>query len=419
LDYTLNNNVFEDNRIKITNKLIDKDTVYLDLVLEPKDFNSCPICMCTNVVKNGHKMLFPILEIIPHYKNICRLSVQRFKCNRCGKSFLDESKLTFKNNQISKSTIFQILLDLKEDVSFTYIAKKNNVSIQTVINIFDKYVSIPKMKLSETICIDEFKNLKSAKGKYAFLVLDPINHKVIEVLESRLHQDISKYFYSLGYEERSIVKYVVSDMNDTYRYIVSRYFPNATYVVDAFHYLRYIEDAFNKVRIRIMNKYPNIDSRYKMLKRYWKVLSNYNVDLNTTNLMNYMTGLVDSIDNIINDSLLIDNELFEAYNLLQDFLYQMKNLKYEEADSYLDNFIDTLYNSSIPEFQILYKMFSNWKKEIVNSFIRFGDKRLSNGPIEGINNHIKEIKRIAFGYRVFKFFRKRIMYIINNIQFKF
>jgi len=418
LNYKPINRLFEDDRIEIINELIENNKIYIDLRLNPKDYYICPSCGSNNIVKNGHQYRYPILEIVPHYINICRLIISRFKCNRCGKSFLDESQLTFKNNQISKSTIFQILFDLREDVSFTYIAKKNNVGIDTVIDIFDKYIKIPKMNLSETICIDEFKNLKSAKGKYAFLVFDPINHKVIEVLESRLHRDIANYFYNLGFDERNKVKYVVSDMNDTYRYIVSRYFPNATYIVDAFHYLRYIEDAFNKVRIRIMNNYSTNDPRYKMLKRYWKILSNFNVDLDTTNLINYINGNIDSIDNIINDSLLIDDELFEAYDLLQDFLYKMKNLKYEEADSYLDNWIDTLYNSSIHEFHILYKMFTNWKKEIVNSFIRFGDKRLSNGPIEGINNHIKEIKRIAFGYRIFEHFRKRIMYIINNVEIK-
>ena len=49
-----------------------------------------------------------------------------------------------------------------------------------------------------------------------------------------------------------------------------------------------------------------------------------------------------------------------------------------------------------------------------HSFIRFGDKRLHNGYIEGINNKIKVIKRIAYGYTNFTHFRNRIMYIING-----
>lgn len=59
-------------------------------------------------------------------------------------------------------------------------------------------------------------------------------------------------------------------------------------------------------------------------------------------------------------------------------------------------------------------MFYNWKQEILNSFICFGEKKLHNCYIEGINNQIKVIKRIAFGYQNFTHFRNRIMYIINN-----
>ena len=53
----------------------------------------------------------------------------------------------------------------------------------------------------------------------------------------------------------------------------------------------------------------------------------------------------------------------------------------------------------------------NWLPYIVNSFI---DKRFSNGYTEGVNNKIKVIKRIGYGYKNFKFFRLRIMYILNG-----
>nr|WP_258026743.1 transposase [Staphylococcus chromogenes] len=36
---------------------------------------------------------------------------------------------------------------------------------------------------------------------------------------------------------------------------------------------------------------------------------------------------------------------------------------------------------------------------------------LTNGPIEGINNKIKLIKRVAYGYRNFNNFRNRILII--------
>ncbi|WP_268870807.1 transposase [Ligilactobacillus salivarius] len=40
--------------------------------------------------------------------------------------------------------------------------------------------------------------------------------------------------------------------------------------------------------------------------------------------------------------------------------------------------------------------------------------RLTNGPIEGVNNHIKVIKRIAYGYNNFKHFRLRILLSLKN-----
>ncbi len=56
----------------------------------------------------------------------------------------------------------------------------------------------------------------------------------------------------------------------------------------------------------------------------------------------------------------------------------------------------------------------NLIKEILNSFIKFGDKRLHNGYLEGINNKIKVIKGIAYGYSNFSHFRNRIIYMINS-----
>ena len=80
----------------------------------------------------------------------------------------------------------------------------------------------------------------------------------------------------------------------------------------------------------------------------------------------------------------------------------------------MNNWIKGLKNSPNKEFNKLAGMYINWKREIINSLIRFGDKKLHNGYIEGINNKIKVIKRISYGYSNFTHFRNRIMYIVNG-----
>ena len=69
--------------------------------------------------------------------------------------------------------------------------------------------------------------------------------------------------------------------------------------------------------------------------------------------------------------------------------------------------------SNLEAFISLANTISSWQDEIVNSFIRFGDKRLNNGYLEGINNRIKVIKKIGYGYKNFYYFRNRLMYNIN------
>ncbi|MFB4162072.1 transposase, partial [Geomicrobium sp. JSM 1781026] len=51
------------------------------------------------------------------------------------------------------------------------------------------------------------------------------------------------------------------------------------------------------------------------------------------------------------------------------------------------------------------KTLKNWQPEILNSFI-FGH---TNGPIEGLNNQTKVIKRDAFGFRRYDRLRLKVL----------
>lgn len=57
---------------------------------------------------------------------------------------------------------------------------------------------------------------------------------------------------------------------------------------------------------------------------------------------------------------------------------------------------------------------SNWKQEIINSFYTYDGRRINNGPIEGRNKYVKIILELSNGYRNFKRFRNRILYVFNK-----
>ena len=83
----------------------------------------------------------------------------------------------------------------------------------------------------------------------------------------------------------------------------------------------------------------------------------------------------------------------------------------DDAKRQLVDFIELCKESQIDEFITVANTIDNWLEYIVNSFI---DKRFTNGYTEGINNKIKVIKRNAFGYKNFDFFRRRVLYIFNK-----
>lgn len=65
---------------------------------------------------------------------------------------------------------------------------------------------------------------------------------------------------------RDSVKYIVSDMYEPYLLVQKAMFPKAKYVVNRFHYARYIMDALDKVRIRYQKSFGYNSKEYRLLK---------------------------------------------------------------------------------------------------------------------------------------------------------
>ena len=104
-----------------------------------------------------------------------------------------------------------------------------------------------------------------------------------------------------------------------------------------------------------------------------------------------------------------------GYQLKELFLDIVYHAEIDNVERQLNDFIDICNESGIEEFIGASRTIENWLPYIVNSFI---DKRLSNGYTEGLNNKIKVIKRVGFGYKNFEFFRLILLYILNSKNVK-
>ncbi|MEE6657106.1 transposase [Pediococcus acidilactici] len=81
-------------------------------------------------------------------------------------------------------------------------------------------------------------------------------------------------------------------------------------------------------------------------------------------------------------------------------------LKHKDWNNYNASFWNT--EGCSEEILSTLKMLQTHHDEIHNTF----STQHSNGPLEGLNNKIKTIKRAGFGYRSFFKFRIRVLYVL-------
>jgi transposase len=239
------------------------------------------------------------------------------------------------------------------------------------------------------LSIDEFKGTTD-KGKYHCILVDPVNSKVLDVLDSRNLDFLLRYFR--GFKDRDNVKYVVIDMWTPYKLAIQHLFPQAQIVIDRFHYIRNCNWAIEKVRKSVQQSLSY--EKAKFLKYSRKLL------LTSPHKLNH-DGKI-RLANI----LLTDERIRLAYVLKEKFMDFVRSKDLTEAEARLCEWLELVRAYKISEFSYLAKTILNWRQEILNSFT----VPYSNGCIEGFNNKIKVIKRNAFGFRNFSRFRTRILH---------
>ncbi|SHJ47844.1 Transposase [Tepidibacter formicigenes DSM 15518] len=198
------------------------------------------------------------------------------------------------------------------------------------------------------------------------------------------------------------------DMYSPYMTLVKKLFPKAKIVIDRFHIIQLFHRAFNKTRIKLMN---SDDKNYYKYKKYWKLLLKdaSKVDYVKMSFHRSFKKNMREID-IINYLLDQNSELKASYNLYQSILHAVKTKNYQLLESILNN-----NHSDISNYmKTSIKSIKKYKDYIKNTF----KCDYTNGLIEGINNKIKVIKRISFGYKSFFHFKNRILISQDLLKLK-
>ena len=336
------------------------------------------------------------------FKTILRLKKQRYLCKHCGKTFTLRDNVTEYGCFISKNTKWKIAYELRNKISEKDIAKNNNVSPNTVERIMDSYYDTQKLYknyLPKVLSFDEFKSVKSADGSMSFHMCNGETGQTIDIIEDRKLLSLLKYFGYYSFKARKSVKFIIIDMYSPYVSLIQKTFPNAQIIIDTFHLVQLISRSLNKTRIRAMKSNK---SAYNKMKRYWKLILKDRNQLDYSKWKRYtcFSNLMTEID-VVNYILDQSIELKTTYYKYQELLQSIREKNYDDFIYAIDN-----VNNSVSDYmKTSIKTLTEFKDKIYNTF----NNNYHNGFIEGNNNFIKVLKRIAFGFRSFRRFKARIM----------
>ena len=373
---------------------------------------SCPNCKYINhdhndIIKWNFKRKCKIkITKACNYNTILLLDKQRFFCKHCNKTFTASTNIVDFHKQISNDTRTSVILDLMTKDSEKNIAKRNNISTNSVNRILDdisddKYVK-NNGSLPTSFGIDEFSATKDTISKLAFIIVNQESRNVFDINNSRLSKDIYEYFSRYQRAERMKVKFITMDLYKPYYVLMHKLFPKAALIPDRFHIVLQIRNALDKTRISLCKKSnPN----YNKLKKYWKLILKNEDDLDKDNKkysknFNKEMSQYDIVQYLINT----DDTLYYTYNLYQGIIKSINN---RDKNKFL-NIIHNVDKKKLNKYsKTAIKTFLNFENYIVNAF----DYELSNGLVEGTNNIIKQLKHNACGYRKFSHLKARVMLV--------
>jgi transposase len=319
---------------------------------------------------------------------------RRVSCPRCGPK-LEWLPWLGKYSRVTKR-LAESVAKLCELIPIKQVAEYFKLNWKTVKTIHKQFLkeALGPVDLSDVqvIGMDEFAIHKG--HRYATVVVDPRTKRVLWVGRGRARDDVRPFFDLLGQEGRRQLKAVVMDMNAAYEEEVRANCPHAEIVYDLFHVAaKYGREVIDRVRVDEANRLRDAPKARKVVKgSRWLLLRN-------------RENITRADDRIRLSELLRANRKLATVYVLKDDLKHLWDYIYPKA---AQRFWDQWYRRAIRSRIDPLKRFARNLKERLEGILAHCRWPLHTSLLEGINNKIKVIKRMAYGFRDDDYFFLRI-----------
>lgn len=355
----------------------------------------CPRCgrVSTEVFQEGQRCI----RHLPVWgkKTFLHFLSRRFKCDQCGNVFTEE--LPFVESHRRQSTDFEMhVYQSCLDGTRKAVAVREGLSQSTVKEIFNRLAALKKSASDvggtvRVLGIDEI-SLKKRHKQFVLVISDISRKCILAVLPDREKESLQNWIESLTPQTRQSIRFVSIDMWAPYYQAARNKLPRAEVVVDRFHVMKQLNTRLTQLRTTYQKQCD--PETQKILKGSRWILVRNRSELTKKQ--------AEQLDQILEAC----PELRAMYLLKEEFRTIFEKIKSRErAVRFLDSWCLKAERTGDKFLAKFLKTFRNWREQILNYFT----ERITNGFVEGTNNAIRGIIRMAFGYRNFANFKLRVL----------
>ena len=320
----------------------------------------------------------------------------RVLCPRCGPTV--EGVPWLDRYQRMTTRLEEAIARLAQMMPIKHVAQWYAVGWDTVKQIDARHLErrLGPVDLSNlrVIAIDEFALHRGQR--YATVVVDPCTKRVLWVGHGRGQTDLRAFFTLLGPDGCARIEAVVVDMSPAFTKEIRAHCPQAAIVYDRFHIVAmYGREVIDRVRVDETNRLAQAVPRGNP-ERCGRMAQRRVIRSARWLLLRNADRLTRASDRVrLRELLRANRALFITY-VLKDDLKQLWRFRYPAAARRF--WRDWHRRALASRLQPLIR-FAERLDARIDGVINHCRYPLTNALLEGMNNKIKVLKRMAYGYR--------------------
>lgn len=355
----------------------------------------CPVCRSREVYCRGKSTRRFRAVPIGRKAVFIDLAVQRIECTQC--QVVRQVKTRFSDGHKRYTYAFErLVLDLSRYMTIKAVACHLGVSWDLVKeiqkdNLTKRYRSVKLAKVKR-IAIDEI--YQGKKLGYLSIVMDLQSGAVIFVGDGKSANALTPFWKRLKHSGAQI-EAVATDMGPAFISAVRVNLPDATLVFDHFHIIKLFNEKLTKLRRDLQKEAEDGPDKLALKGTRWLLLKN-------------PCNLDDARDERqrLESALALNKPLATAYYMKEELRDIWLQPDKNSAERALGEWVKKAAVSGISMLIKFSKTLAAHRSGILAYFDFDG---LSTGPLEGTNNKIKTLHKMAYGFRDVEFFKLKIM----------